>query len=80
MIPRSPYADVVDMSQEPVSGVAVHAIGDGEYCWVFLTAREGTCEYMELPGDDEVYESKEAALVAAYLAFRRRLRERVQAS
>ncbi len=62
------------MSKSNISGVAVHAMDDNEYCWVFLASSEGQSRYAELPGDDECYPSKESALVAAYLAFRARIR------
>lgn len=67
-------------SQDDVTGIAVHAIAAGEYCWVFLSAPDGSSEYVELSGDDAVYEAKEAAFVDAYLAFRRRLRDQVPAA
>jgi len=61
-----------------VSGVAIHQIGDGEYCWNYLATSERSSRYTELPGDDECYPSKDSALIAAYLAFRKRLRSAVR--
>jgi hypothetical protein len=57
-----------------VSGIAVHAVGEDEFCWVCLASSDGSNLYMELPGDDESHLSRNAALIAAYLAFRKRLR------
>ena len=62
------------MSETVVTGIAVHAISEQEYCWVFLTSTDGASRYAELAVDDECYPSKESALIAAYLAFRKRLR------
>lgn len=57
-----------------VTGIAVHAVGEEEFCWVYLANSDGSSRYVELPGDDESYPSRDAALIAAYLAFRKRLR------
>lgn len=57
-----------------VSGIAVHPIGKAEFCWVYLASSDDSSRYAELPGDDECYPSKDSALIAAYLAFRKRLR------
>jgi hypothetical protein len=62
------------MNGYAVTGVAVHAIGAAEFCWVFLASSDDSSRYAELPGDDECYPSKDSALIAAYLAFRKRLR------
>jgi hypothetical protein len=68
------------MSRTRVNGVAVHPIGEGQYCWVFLSSQDEAGRYTELLGDDEAYPSEDAALIAAYLALRRRLRKRAQHS
>ncbi|VTY39416.1 Uncharacterised protein [Xylophilus ampelinus] len=57
-----------------VTGIAVHAVGEDEFCWVYIASSAGSNRYVELPADDESYPSKDAALIAAYLAFRKRLR------
>ncbi|MBN8746523.1 Uncharacterised protein [Xylophilus ampelinus] len=62
------------MSVYVVTGIAVHALGSDEYCWVYLASSDELDSYAELPGDDECYPSRDAALIAAYLAFRKRLR------
>jgi hypothetical protein len=62
-------------SHHVVTGVAVHSLGADEYCWVYLASSDESSRYAELPGDDECYPSKDAALIAAYLAFRKRLRK-----
>lgn len=59
--------------REPV-GVAIHTVGSGEYRWVYLETGEYPSRYTEVAGDDKIYSSKDAALIAAYLAFRKRLR------
>lgn len=66
----------VRMSGRAICGIAVHAIGEEEYCWVYLATGDDSSSYAELPGDDECYPSKDAALIAAYLAFRKSLRTR----
>jgi hypothetical protein len=67
------------MSNFTVTGIAVHAIGAGEYCWVYLASSEASSRYAELPGDDECYATRDSALIAAYLAFRKRLRTGLRA-
>lgn len=66
------------MNRTRVSGIAVHSVGDGRYCWVFLCPHDEAGRYTELPGDDEAYPSEDAALIAAYLALRRKLRRRAK--
>lgn len=66
------------MNRSRISGIAVHAVGEGAYCWVFLAPHDEPGRYREVPGDDEAYHSEDAALIAAYLALRRRLRKRAK--
>lgn len=62
------------MCADVVTKIAVHPIRDEGYRWVFVASSDESSRYRELPGDDTCYSSKDAALTAAYLAWRKRLR------